>query len=120
MKVKTIEKLDKALTDIDNQFPEEKFLVIITSDHATPCWSQKIHSGEHVPILFKGKYVSQDKVKSFNEIDCAYGGLSLIYSKDIMPLALNFSGLSKLFNLRPSPNKGLTQPKKLTPFQLEE
>ncbi len=119
LKVSVIEGFDQALIDLSDKFDDDKYIIIITSDHATPCWGQKIHSGENVPIAIKGKYVSRDKVQNYNEIDCAQGGLGLIKGRDLMPIALNFSGRAKLQSLKPTAEESLVRPEKLVPFSLD-
>lgn len=93
-KVEVIEKIDNTLSFL-NEVDFENTLVILTADHSTPC-ELKAHSGDSVPIAFCGKGVRKDKVKYFNEIDCALGSLGTILGKDIMPIILNLMGTSVL------------------------
>ena len=95
LKVKALETIDKALRpllDFDG-------LLIVTSDHSTPCNSESIHSGESVAFMAKGHYIRQDDVDKFNEIDCGKGSLSLKGSS-FMDYVLNALDQTKMFHLR--------------------
>lgn len=84
-----IEKIDKAarlFTELSKDV-----LLIITADHTTPC-DLKSHSGDPVPILFRGNGVRVDKVTAFNERACTEGGLGFITGKDVIPQVLNLFG----------------------------
>ena len=84
-----IEKIDKA-AGLFNELSKD-VLLIITADHSTPC-EQKSHSGDPVPILFRGHGVRVDKVTAFNERACTEGGLGFITGKDVIPQVLNLFG----------------------------
>jgi 2,3-bisphosphoglycerate-independent phosphoglycerate mutase len=95
LKVKALETIDKALgplLDFDG-------LLIVTSDHSTPCNSGSIHSGESVAFMAKGPYIRQDNVDKFNEIDCSKGSLHLEGSS-FMDYVLNALDQTKMFHLR--------------------
>ncbi|RZN65238.1 MAG: 2,3-bisphosphoglycerate-independent phosphoglycerate mutase [Candidatus Methanoliparum thermophilum] len=64
-------------------------IIVITSDHATPV-SVGDHTGDPVPICISGEGVRADKVKRFNEFECANGGLGRIRGKDLMPILLRY------------------------------
>lgn len=84
-----IEKIDRAAA-LFNDLPED-VLLIVTADHSTPC-EMKAHSGDPVPIMFRGSSVRVDGVKAFNERSCVQGGLGFINGTDIMPQVLNMLG----------------------------
>jgi len=63
-------------------------LLIFTADHSTPCM-QKSHSGDPVPIMFRGAGVRIDAVTQFGERACAGGGLGIIDGRDVMPQVMN-------------------------------
>ena len=93
-KMEIIERIDNTLSFL-GEIDFENTLVVLTADHSTPC-ELKAHSGDSVPIAFCGKGVRKDKVKYFNEIDCASGGLGTIIGSDIMPIILNLIGTAAL------------------------
>lgn len=84
-----IEKIDHAARLFHET--SENTLLIITGDHSTPC-ALKSHSGDPIPIIFRGTGVRVDKVAAFNERDCTCGGLGIITGIDIMPQVLNLFG----------------------------
>lgn len=95
LKVKALETIDKTLgplLDFDG-------LLIVTSDHSTPCNSESIHSGESVAFMAKGPYIRQDDIDKFNEIDCSKGSLHLEGSS-FMDYVLNALDQTKMYHLR--------------------
>lgn len=103
-KKKVIESLDRALSyAVDSIIPDEDILFVVTADHSTASTGEMIHSGETVPITMAGKYVRRDNVDSYNEIDCASGGLGMVRGKELMYLILNFMDRGKLWGLMDSP-----------------
>lgn len=90
-KKKCLEKIDKAL----KLLIKEKCLLVITGDHSTPC-SLKNHSGDAVPILFKGKTVRRDINNQFGERACSKAGLGRIQGWQVMPQILNLIGKQKI------------------------
>jgi 2,3-bisphosphoglycerate-independent phosphoglycerate mutase len=66
--------------------------IIITGDHATPC-SIGEHTSDPVPILIYADEIPNDKIKVFNEKNCAKGELGLIYGKHLMPIITYLLGL---------------------------
>ncbi|MGO3752073.1 MAG: 2,3-bisphosphoglycerate-independent phosphoglycerate mutase [Peptoniphilaceae bacterium] len=92
-KVKAIEKYDEMLSYIVENRPEN-VMIALAADHSTPC-ERKEHSGDPVPILFNGPSIRADKVESYDEIECAYGGLNRISGSDFASLYLDYLWLSK-------------------------
>lgn len=64
-------------------------LAVILADHATPCDSVMIHSGETVPVIMAGGRTRRDDVRIFDEIKVAAGSLSLLKGKELMLSILN-------------------------------
>jgi len=81
-KKKFIEKIDKNLSLL---FKLKNTLIIITSDHSTPC-EIKEHSSDPVPVLIYG--AGKDKVKKFSERHCKEGALGKIKSIDLLKTAV--------------------------------
>ncbi len=76
-KIKAIEKVDRQLKTLRKL---KNTLLVITSDHSTPC-KLKRHSKDPVPILMFGK--DSDKVDKFSETSCRKGSLGTLEGKDI-------------------------------------
>lgn len=117
-KVKAIEEIDRSLGGIMNillQDPE--LLIVITSDHSTPCHGPLIHSGETVPIMMIGPGVRRDPVQRFDEINCAGGALGTIRGVEFMYLVLNFLDRAKLVGLMDTPYDQPYWPGPYLPFR---
>ncbi len=76
----------------------ENTLLVVTSDHATPC-HLRTHSSDPVPLLISGGEISggeitRDKVVSFGERACRTGSLGLINGRKLMPISLHLAGQS--------------------------
>lgn len=74
-------------------------LLVVTSDHSTPCDGETIHSGESVAFMARGHYIRQDDVKTFDEVACSKGSVHL-YAKDFMNYIINASDRGILYHLR--------------------
>jgi 2,3-bisphosphoglycerate-independent phosphoglycerate mutase len=88
-KKKAIEMIDKhflgtLLRGIETSLKD--FVIIITSDHATPC-SLGIHSADAVPITILG--MGKDYVKVFSEKDAKFGSLGVLTGQQILPGIMN-------------------------------
>lgn len=81
-----ITKIDRAVKAIVN-LPQTT-LLIFTADHSTPCM-QKSHSGDSVPIMYRGDGVRVDGVSQFGERACGAGNLGIMEGKDVMPHVMN-------------------------------
>jgi 2,3-bisphosphoglycerate-independent phosphoglycerate mutase len=88
-----LEKVDAAFESLVNL---SDTIVVITSDHTTPV-SVGNHTGDPVPICISSEGVRTDKVKRFNEFECAEGGLGRIKGRDLMPILLDLAGRSNKF-----------------------
>jgi 2,3-bisphosphoglycerate-independent phosphoglycerate mutase len=86
LKKEGIERVDRIMPILE----KTGACIIVTGDHSTPV-SRKAHSGHEVPVLVhRGE--RRDRVKKFDELSCAQGGLGHIRGKDIIPLVLNLTG----------------------------
>lgn len=84
-KVKIIESVDQALPDLLKLNPD---VLLITGDHSTPAL-MKSHSWHPVPVLLSAPGRALPDLQSeFGERACALGGLGVIHSTDLLPLAL--------------------------------
>ena len=99
IKQRTIELLDAELGDL----PDERAVVCVTGDHATPAYPGVIHSGDPVPMLVAGPGVRADSVESFGELDCLRGILGQLRGPDLMPVLLNAADRPLFLGSRPTP-----------------
>ena len=83
-KVRIIEQVDNALTELVNMQPD---VVVVASDHSTPALLRG-HSWHPVPVLLYSKWCRPDKASEFSESACILGGLGRFPATQIMPLAM--------------------------------
>lgn len=102
-KVAAIELLDQGLGRVLDELLCEEITLIVTSDHSTPSSGPLVHSGEPVPFTVVGKGIREDRVRFFDEVHCAGGGLGFLHGKDVMPLTLNWLDKAKLQGLMDTP-----------------
>jgi 2,3-bisphosphoglycerate-independent phosphoglycerate mutase len=102
IKRETIERLDEALGDL----PDDRAIVCITGDHATPASPNVVHSGDPVPLLVAGPGVRADAVERFGELDFAAGILGQLRGPDLMPVLLNAADRPLFLGSRPTPFEG--------------
>jgi len=95
LKVESLEAIDKLLDPL----LDFEGLLVVTSDHSTPCSGNAIHSGESVAFMATGDYIRRDSVDRFNEIECARGSVFLTAS-DFMTYILNASDRGTMYHLR--------------------
>jgi 2,3-bisphosphoglycerate-independent phosphoglycerate mutase len=85
-KKKMLEVIDKEFFSFLRQIAEkEKFKVVVTVDHATPC-SLKLHCSDAAPLLLYG--AGNDNTARFTETQSRKGALGRIDNKDIINLIL--------------------------------
>ena len=100
-KAEVIRSLDRGLEPLLEALDASgDLLAAVTADHATPCGSPLIHSGETVPLVMAGPTVRRDRVARFDEISAAAGGLGLLRGKELMLLLLNHADRSVLIGHR--------------------
>lgn len=105
-KVRTCEEIDAAMhLAVEAAEKRNDLLVVVTADHTTPSGGSPavIHSGESVPVVMAGSTVRVDRVRQFDEVSCAAGGLGQLTGNDLMPLVLNFTDRARFSNSRLSP-----------------
>jgi 2,3-bisphosphoglycerate-independent phosphoglycerate mutase len=101
-KQELIETLDGALEDL----PDDRAIVCVTGDHATPASPDVIHSGDPVPFVVSGPGVRADVVREFGESACAAGILGHLRGPDMMPVLLNAADRPLFLGSRPTPFDG--------------
>jgi len=100
LKVSVLEEIDHQIKDL----LDFEDLLIVTSDHSTPCTGQTIHSGESVAFMASGPYIRRDDVLLFDEISCSKGSLRL-EAKDFMNYIINSTDQGILYHLRQGKTK---------------
>ncbi|MHA1911284.1 MAG: 2,3-bisphosphoglycerate-independent phosphoglycerate mutase [Candidatus Kariarchaeaceae archaeon] len=90
-----IEKIDKVIEPLVKVF-ERGDLVVISSDHSTPCVA-KDHTADPVPVIIAGGAVRIDDVTSFGERACAKGGNLRFKGIHLLSIILSAMGLGKKF-----------------------
>ncbi|MBS3090722.1 2,3-bisphosphoglycerate-independent phosphoglycerate mutase [Candidatus Pacearchaeota archaeon] len=81
-KKKMLEILDtEFFAFLKNLAEKEKFKIVVTADHATPC-NIKMHCSDAVPVLIFGS--DKDATKRFTEKESRGGSLGKINSKNII------------------------------------
>jgi 2,3-bisphosphoglycerate-independent phosphoglycerate mutase len=101
-KQETIERLDEALGEL----PDDRAIVCITGDHATPASPNVVHSGDPVPLLVTGPGVRADGVERFGELGFATGILGQLRGPDLLPVLLNAADRPLFLGSRPTPFDG--------------
>jgi 2,3-bisphosphoglycerate-independent phosphoglycerate mutase len=92
-KVKAIEEIDRFIPRIEALEPD---VLVITSDHSTPCLL-KGHSWHPNPFLLVSKSAFPDDVTQFSERACSHGFLGRFPSLYAMPLMLAHAGKLKKY-----------------------
>jgi 2,3-bisphosphoglycerate-independent phosphoglycerate mutase len=101
VKAEVIRSLDRGLGPLLEALEGSgDLLAAVTADHATPCASPLIHSGETVPLVMAGPTVRRDRVARFDEVSAAAGGMGLLRGKELMLLLLNHADRSALCGQR--------------------
>ncbi|MFO7783671.1 MAG: alkaline phosphatase family protein [Thermodesulfobacteriota bacterium] len=117
-KAAVIEALDCGLVPLVHAMGASKDLVAaVTADHATPCGSRLIHSGETVPLLIAGPSVRRDRVGRFDEVSAASGGLGLLRGEELMLQLLNHAERSVLFGHHLGARERAYLPEVYPPFE---
>jgi 2,3-bisphosphoglycerate-independent phosphoglycerate mutase len=92
-KVKAVEEIDRFIPRIEALEPD---VLVITSDHSTPCLL-KGHSWHPNPFLLVSKSAFPDDVTEFSERACSHGFLGRFPSLSAMPLMLAHAGKLKKY-----------------------
>lgn len=100
LKVKALEAIDYKIRPLLSF----EGLLIVTSDHSTPCSGVTIHSGESIAFMARGEFVRVDKVSHFDEISCSQGSI-FINASDYMNYIINATDRGCLFHLRQGKKK---------------
>lgn len=111
-KVKVLERIDGEIKALVDSALNEEILLIVTGDHSTPSLGTLIHSGEPVPIMFIGKNVRVDDVKTFGERACAKGSIRM-FAGDLIQMVLNLTDRAQFYNFRAGPKALNHIPKKI-------
>lgn len=120
-KAEVIESLDRGLGPLVHAVEaSQDMIAAVTADHATPCGSPLIHSGETVPLLIAGPTVRRDRVDRFDEVSAVSGGLGLLRGEELMLQLLNFAGRSVLFGHRLGAHERAYFPEDYPPFEEED
>jgi 2,3-bisphosphoglycerate-independent phosphoglycerate mutase len=102
VKREVVEVLDESFAEL----PTDRAIVCVTGDHATPAFSEVIHSGDPVPFVVAGPGVRADRVREFGESTCADGIFGHLRGPDMMPVLLNAADRPLFLGSRPTPFDG--------------
>ncbi|MCX7635152.1 MAG: 2,3-bisphosphoglycerate-independent phosphoglycerate mutase [Syntrophales bacterium] len=92
-KVRVIEEVDALLPRLLELDPD---VLVVTGDHSTPAVLAS-HSWHPVPVLLYAKTCRPDRVVTFSERDCIFGGLGRMPMVYLMGLALAHAGRLEKF-----------------------
>lgn len=92
-KVHAIEQYDQLVGELLSHLPADTYIVL-AADHSTPCEVGE-HTGEPVPVAIYGPSIRKDRVKEYNEIDCAYGGLGRLNGINFIQVIHDLMGYTK-------------------------
>ncbi len=95
-KSRFIERVDNALQKLVDNVNKEEVIVVITSDHSTPC-DYMDHSADPVPVVIWSSNVRVDSTTRFNERSCAKGDLHRIKGLDLFRIVMDLSGRTSKF-----------------------
>ncbi|MCC5909346.1 MAG: 2,3-bisphosphoglycerate-independent phosphoglycerate mutase [Clostridiaceae bacterium] len=116
-KVKVLEEIDSYLKPLVDAALKENLLLVVTGDHTTPSSGEMIHSGEPLPIMFIGKNVRVDDVKTFGERSCSKGNIRM-EGCDLIQMVLNLTERALFYNFRPGARRLNHIPKTIKKFKL--
>lgn len=95
-KINMIEKADALVSFLLDHVDLNTTYIVLTADHTTPV-SVREHTGDPVPVVIAGPGVRTDDVKHFGERECAKGGLGRVQARFLMPILIDYLGLSKKY-----------------------
>jgi 2,3-bisphosphoglycerate-independent phosphoglycerate mutase len=108
-KLEVIEGLDREMAAL-REFPPDRFVLCVTSDHCTPVGGRTVHWGDSVPLLVRGPYVRVDGVTLFDERSATRGGLGQIGADDVLPYLLCQADRAHFRGALPTPDEVLGIP----------
>ena len=89
-KKKSVEAIDQHFFSVlKDKLNLEDVMLIVSSDHATPC-VLKGHSDDPVPFIIVSTKPRQEKICRFTEKDCSRGSLGIIEGYTLLSLAKSF------------------------------
>jgi 2,3-bisphosphoglycerate-independent phosphoglycerate mutase len=94
-KVELIQRMDAMVGYLIENADSDTYIVL-TADHSTPV-SVKDHSGDPVPIAFRGPGVRVDDCRHFDERSVTKGGLHRIRGIDVMNIITQLMGVQEKF-----------------------
>jgi 2,3-bisphosphoglycerate-independent phosphoglycerate mutase len=92
------------------EFPPDRFVLCVTSDHCTPVGGRSVHWGDSVPLLVRGPYVRVDGMTLFDERSATRGSLGQIGAGDVLPYLLCQADRAHFKGARPTPGEVLGIP----------
>ena len=95
VKVDFIEKIDRVVGKLMAGVDEHTYIVL-TADHATPI-SVGDHSGDSVPIAFRGPGVRVDSVQAYDERSVVPGGVHRVPGTAVMPILTQLMNVQEKF-----------------------
>ncbi len=96
LKAYMIERIDKMLSLILDEYGRDDLVVAVTADHATPIVTAD-HSGDPVPLLLWYPGARPDATKRFCEAEAVRGALHRIKGVDLVNVLLQLAGLSEKY-----------------------
>jgi 2,3-bisphosphoglycerate-independent phosphoglycerate mutase len=120
LKKEIIELLDEGIGQVIEELSSHpEILLVLTADHSTPSSGPLVHSGETVPVVFRGEGIRRDTVCCFDEISASGGSLSCLRGPEIMYLIVNHLDRSKLMGIMDTPFDQFFWPGNFQPFRLK-
>ncbi|HJX24052.1 MAG TPA: 2,3-bisphosphoglycerate-independent phosphoglycerate mutase [Candidatus Bathyarchaeia archaeon] len=95
-KIHMIERIDEMVGGIVSSVDLDNAIMAITADHTTPIEIRE-HTGDPVPFTMAGHGVRTDRVRCFDEVSCAEGGMNRINGVNLFPIMMSFLGRTKKF-----------------------
>ncbi len=90
LKKEVIERIDKEFfKPLINEVWSEEVLVVVSSDHATPC-ALKAHSDDPVPVIYSASWIKSDGTSRFTEREAERGSIGTIRGVDVLKKAIEF------------------------------
>ena len=94
-KVRMIEKIDGMIGLLMKGVGKDAYIAV-TADHTTSCVKMR-HSHEPTPFALWGPFVRNDGTRSYDELECAKGGLGHFKGLDTMPMLVDLMGKAHIY-----------------------